>query len=350
MQIETMDSVISEATTPFLHVANGTSTTALIEAAGIPGRGSIWADPLHDGPVPRELDDDELLEVRREYLAGPVSPSAWRGSPPSLDPANDLRQWRAAIERHDSYGELILWFEHDLFDQLNLIQLLTWIHGRLPRTKRVSLVCIGSFPGRPQFKGLGELTPGELASLLDTRQPVTESQYVLAERAWRAFREPTPEALDTFRDGDTSALPYLSDAITRFLQEYPWTTDGLSLTERRLLQLADEPGISLRKAFPRMHDRERVYYVTDSSVAGLAESLSATSPPMLTLDLSPATGNPGLNGSVALTDTGRAVLAGHLDRVATCGIDRWLGGVHLQGRDDIWRWDDARRRVTQGQR
>jgi hypothetical protein len=345
-----MDSVISEATTPFLHVANGTSTTALIEAAGIPGRRSIWADPLHDGPVPAELDDTELMEVRRQYLAGPVSSPAWRGSDPSLDPANDLRQWRANIERHESYGELILWFEHDLFDQLNLIQVLTWIHGRLSRTKPVSLVCIGSFPGRPQFKGLGELTPGEIASLVDTRQPVTESQYGLAERAWRAFREPTPEALDALRDADTSALPYLGGAITRFLQEYPWTRDGLSRSERRLLELAAGSGISLREAFPRMHAGERAYYITDSSVADLAESLSASSPPMVTLDLSRTAGKPGLNGSVALTDTGRAVLTGRLDRVATCGIDRWLGGVHLQGRDDIWRWDDARRRVTQGQR
>lgn len=336
--------------TPFLHVANGTSTTGLIEAAGVPGRRSIWADPLHDGPVPGEIDDAELVDVRRRHLAGPTSSAAWRGSDPSLDPANDLRQWRATIERHDSYDELILWFEHDLFDQLNLIQVLTWLRERIAPIKRVSLICIGSFPGRPQFKGLGELTPGELASLVDTRQPVTESQYALAERAWRAFREPAPEALDALRDSDTSALPYLGDAITRFLQEYPWTTDGLSRSERRLLALADGSGISLRQAFPRMHDGERVYYVTDSSLADLAESLSASSPPMLTLDLSRTTGKPGLNGSVALTDTGRAILAGRLDRVAACGIDRWLGGVHLQGHDDIWRWDDARRRVTRGQR
>jgi hypothetical protein len=72
---------------------------------------------------------------------------------------NDMRLWRATIERHDSYDELILWFEHDLFDQLNLIQLLTWIRERLPTTKPVSLVCIGSLPGRAEFKGLGELTP-----------------------------------------------------------------------------------------------------------------------------------------------------------------------------------------------
>ena len=49
---------------------------------------------------------------------------------------------------------------------------------------------------------------------------------------------------------------------------------------------------------------------------------------------------------VALTDAGRSVLAGHLDRVAACGIDRWLGGVHLHGRHDVWRWDDARQTIA----
>ena len=274
--------------TRFLHVANGTSTTRTIEAAGIPGACSIWADPLHEGPVPGGLDDTELLDVRMRYLAGPadLTSAAWAGSDPSLDPANDLRQWRATIARHESYDELILWFEHDLFDQLNLIQLLTWIRDHLPATKPVSLICIGSFPGRPDFKGLGELTPDELAPLLETRQPVGDPHYEVARRAWHAFREPTPEALDELRQDDTSALPYLAPAITRFLQEYPWTTDGLSRTERRFLELANGDGIALWRAFPRMHEGERFYYVTDGSLAELAETLSSTSPPLVTLDLS----------------------------------------------------------------
>ena len=69
----------------------------------------------------------------------------------------------------------------------------------------MSLVCVGSFPGHPGFKGLGELSPDELASLLDTRRPVSEAQYSLAELAWQAFREPTPEALDNLRHADTAA-------------------------------------------------------------------------------------------------------------------------------------------------
>jgi hypothetical protein len=54
----------------FHHVANGTCTTRLIATAGIPGTWSIWADPLHDGPVPGALSDAERLEVRRQYLSG----------------------------------------------------------------------------------------------------------------------------------------------------------------------------------------------------------------------------------------------------------------------------------------
>jgi RNA polymerase sigma factor (sigma-70 family) len=341
------EQVVAHASqTRFLHVANGTCTTRIIESAGIPGTCSIWADPLYEGPVPGGLSDAELLEARTRYLAGSTDEA------PVVDPVNDMRRWRTVIQRHETYDELILWFEHDLFDQLNLIQLLAWIRERLPAEKLVSLVCIGSFPGHPRFKGLGELTPDELASLLETRQRVSEAQYSLAELAWQAFREPTPEALDNLRQGDTSALPYLAAAVARFLQEYPWTTDGLSRTERRLVELAAGGQVELSAAFPRMHADEEVYYVTDMSLAALADTLSRTSPPLLTLARTPnadgelAQESVTLRDAVALTEIGRAVLAGRQDRIGTCGINRWLGGVHLHGDADLWRWDDERHGIT----
>jgi hypothetical protein len=330
--------VTQSAPTRYLHVANGTCTTRLIESAGIPGVLSIWADPLYEGPVPGGLTDAELLDVRARYLAGPIQEA-------DVDPVNDLRLWREAIRRHESYDELILWFEHDLFDQLNLVQLLTWFRTCLPAAKSVSLVCVGSFPGHPAFKGLGELSPDELASLLETRQRVGEAQFSLAERAWEAFRKPTPEALDRLRHADTAAMPYLSAAITRFLQEFPWTGDGLSRTERRLLRLAYPGSISLSAAFPRMHQGEDAYYVTDLSLMSLAEALSRTTPPLLAFAPGRSAGDM-FREPVMLTETGRAILEGRQDRVATCGIDRWLGGVHLQSDATVWRWDDLRQKMT----
>src|SRR5262245_56059425 len=159
----------------YLHVANGSSVTTTLEAAGVPGVMSIWADPLYEGPVPAGLSDDELREVRGRYLRGDVE----------ANPTIDMRRWRQVIADHESYDELVLGFEHDLFDQLNLIQLLSVIKTRLPAEKPVSLICIGSFPGRPAFRGLGELPPQELAPLLETRRAVSAREYDLAERAWR---------------------------------------------------------------------------------------------------------------------------------------------------------------------
>jgi hypothetical protein len=337
--------------TRFLHVANGSCTTRLIELAGIPGVRSIWADPLYEGPVPSGLNDRELMDVRRQFLGGTggSGAAAWDGPDCPLGPVNDLREWRAAIERHDSYDELILWFEHDLFDQLNLVQLLTWIHEHLPSSRRVSLIGIGSFPGRPDFSGLGALAPDELASLIGTRRDVTREQFEIAERAWLAFRAPSPEGLDLIRRGETPALPYLAPALARFLQEYPWTRDGLSRTERRLLELAaGGDTASLQQLFPHMHDGEQAYYVTDASLAALAESLARADPPLLTLDVSFRDAGGTLRGRVALTGAGRSVLSGDLDRVAACGIDRWLGGVHLQRGAPLWRWDEAAKHITAG--
>ena len=310
-----------------LHVANGSSVTDTLALTGIPGAMSIWADPLHSGPVPGGLSDEELVEVRTRFLLG-------EDGGEDAEHWNDLRRWRSVIDNHESYDELVLWFEHDLFDQLNLIQLLSYLRAR-PPAGVVSLICINAFPGHPDFHGLGELTAPELASLFETRHEVIAAEYELAVRAWQAFREPAPEGLDRVRHSDTSAMPYLARALERFLEEYPSSRDGLSRSERRLLQLAGEE-LSLPHGFRRMHEGEDAYYISDVSFLDSIEVLSNTAPPLVRV----------VNKSLQLTEAGREILAGQKDRVS-CGLDRWMGGVHLKaGETTIWRWDPGQRRIT----
>ncbi len=322
-----------------LHVANGSCTTRLIERAGIGGAVSIWADPLYEGPVPGGIPDDALIDVRESFLRNPDDPA-------SADPVNDLRRWRRVIDEHEVYDELVLWYEHDLFDQLNLIQLLTYVRAHVPSGKRVSLVCIGSFPGRPQFRGLGELPPEKFPGLLARRETVGGAQYATAEQAWEAFRAPSPMPLDALRRGGTPALPFLAPALRRLLEEYPAVADGLSRTERRLLQLATSEPVALSVLFPHMHEDERAYYVTDGSLGDLARSLASTSPRLLSF-LGEGTAEHPLAAIVAATDDGRAALDRRLDRVA-CGLDRWIGGVHLQAGAQLWRWDEAQQTIRRG--
>jgi hypothetical protein len=334
---------VDPSTRRFLHVANGTSTTDTIQAAGIPGSTSIWADPLHEGPVPARLTDDELLDVRARHLAGDD-----RSGIALADTIAELRRWRQAIDDRASYDELVLWYEHDLFDQLNLIQLLARI-GHEPSLdhRRVSLICINGFPGHPRFKGLGELSALELGSLLETRQPVGASQYQLAARAWEAFREDDPLALDRLLGADTSALPFLASSLRRHLEEFPWTRDGLSRTERRILQLARQGSIDIHAAFPLMHDDESAFYIGDSSFWQIVKELASATPALVSVAAAEAPSGRLPSGTIALTDTGRSILGGHADRVALCGIDRWLGGVHLADAQPQWRWNSGRQQVVQ---
>ena len=317
----------------FLHVANGGCTTDLIRQAGLPGSRSIWADVLYDGPVPADLNDDQLLDLRARHLASSDE------QVPAV--AADLRGWRSALI-DPSHEEIVLWYEHDLFDQLNVIQLLDWI-ARHAISTPITLICVGSFPGRPRFKGLGELTPSELGSLFNTRQPIQDAQYALATLAWAAFRATDPHATEALLDGETGALPYLARALRRLLQELPWVTDGLTRSERRLLELASSGPLAVHSAFPLMSEGEDAYYITDGSLRQMLDDFAAAPSPLI--DVVGTFDDRTLpDATITMTDGGRAVLAGQADRIRLRGIDRWLGGIRLEGTGPMWRWDDARGR------
>jgi len=47
-----------------------------------------------------------------------------------------------------------------------------------------------------------------------------------------------------------------------------------------------------------------------------------------------------IESSFEITAHGQAVLRGAEDYVHSHGIDQWLGGIHLQGKEAAWRWDE----------
>src|ERR687897_3063924 len=136
------------------HVTNGDIVVDLLRRAGLATDALAWADVLHEGPVPGGLDDGGLRRVRAEFLAG-------------ADGA-DAAEVRRRFEERDRAlaagrdGEYLLWFEADLYDQLQLAQILAGLGGLGVAPERVTLVCIGEYPGIAHFGGRGELEPGQL--------------------------------------------------------------------------------------------------------------------------------------------------------------------------------------------
>lgn len=324
-----------------LHITNGSLAADRIRRSGVPGQVTMSADVLYEGPAPAGLPPERWRKVRARYLAE----CGYAGYEECL---RDLIEWDRAAGEHSAYEEVVLWFEHDLFDQLQLIRLLDGFAGDDHGLTRLSLICIGAFPGIEPFHGLGQLTPEQMASLLDTRRPVAREQLVLARHAWRVFCSPEPIGLEVALRRDTSALPFLAGALQRHLEEFPSTRNGLSRTEHRALAALEAAGgsASFEALFHTVAEAEERPFLGDSSFLHRLVGLSTDPRRLVRLERDPV--GAARNQRVTLTTTGQEVLAGHDDWVRIHGIDRWLGGVHLHGRETQWRWDPDRGRLVPG--
>jgi len=319
---------------PMLHILNGDSVRMTIENSLVPGAFSVWADALHDGPVPGGLLPEQFRKVRTTFWAA----NDWRTA--NVQPPDILERWDNGLASFSNYDEVVMWFEHDLFDQLILIHHLHFFARHNGGPTAVSLICIDRFPGVDPFFGLGQLNADQLSSLLGTRQRVTQEQLDLGRDAWAAFTAADPMALQQLVSGDTSSLPFLKAALVRFLEEYPSKMSGLPRTERQILTVLAAGPRSPESLFRAMYDLEQGVFIGDLSFWLRVKALADGPNPLVDLTV---TDRPDRlpTGEIKITDVGRAVLNGENDWVALNGIDRWLGGVHLQGREVAWRWDDA---------
>ena len=332
-----------------LHVTNGDSTVETMQATTLDGDLLPWRDVLHEGPVP-QVPEERLRELRAEFLGESGGHASSRSLLESFERRDSLFADALARRRH-----VVLWFEHDLHDQLQLIQILARVAASGHDPARLGLINIGSFDGIVEFHGLGQLTPPQLESLWPVRRPVSEEAVELGRSAWDAFRRPDPTAVEALHAGDTSALPFLRAALHRLLEEFPDTRSGLARSERQLLEALAAGPRTPRQLFVETQTREEARFAGDWWVWTWLAGLAAGPRPLV----APADGTPppplarpGESPTFtatpfALTDAGRDVLTGAADRVELLGIDRWLGGTHLRP-DHVWRWDAEAARVVGG--
>jgi hypothetical protein len=313
-----------------LHVTNGDSAAAGLRATGLVRRVLPWRDALHEGPVPA-VSAPEQRRVRAGFLLD--------------DPAGqrDCLTW---LEQRDAdlaanrTGEYLLWFEADLYDQLQLTQVLARLHELRVPSRRITLLCIGEHLGIAHFGGLGELEPGQLAGLLSSAAiTLSPAAMELAARAWAALRAPDPAGLGGIAATPSQELRFLAEAFDRLGREYPSTRDGLSLTERRILAAAAGGAATAGGVFGRIGAREAHPYLGDVFCWRIMARLAQARVPLLEADPAGVTIDAGTRLSVP--PAGHRVLAAEADHIAQSGIDRWIGGVHLAGDDARWRWDEG---------
>lgn len=301
-----------------LHLTNGDSVLYSWKKAGLLGTHVAWRDVLHEGPVPAGLSLEELSRVRALYLAG-------RGYGNPIKIQHDFEKRDGVLRRLREFDEVVLWFEHDLYDQLQLLQIFS--------VMREQRVAAGSVLIIQSDQYLGTLAPDELLALYPKRRYVTTATEEGAARAWSAFTHPTPQQIPEIIAQKHAGLPFLRDAFRRLCEEYPAHDTGLSRTQKHIVEACAQGARRKEDIFRLSQAREEAPFLGDMPCYAEIALLSAQPGPLLS----------ELDQGCELTVLGRRVLAGDTDWLEHQPLDRWIGGVRLTA-ERHWRWNDEHER------
>lgn len=310
-----------------LHVVDRESAGGTIRISSLAkGREILrWRDALYSGPVPSGLSLRQLSRLRSRY---------WTKGRRSTE--FDTRD--AAVSKHREFEKIVLWFGPGCaLCHLSMAQLLSWFREQGVATEKLSWVPVHG----------GILYPEHVQKAYTTRRALKPAQIRLAERFWRAFRQDSPADMVRLLEGDLDNVSGLRSALMWLLQEYPRRRNGLSRLQTQLLRQIHSRGkTKVVVAVANILARD---WVGDQFLFDMLRGLILAEHPLLEF-AEPFGGRVQswkFNAAeLALTEIGAQVLSGKVDAIEINGIDRWIGGVHLKGRNVKWRWDEKLRTIV----
>ena len=298
-----------------IHILNGDSVAMLAKRAGIPGEQLPFRESLITGPV---TPGEQWIETRAQALAS-------RYGEDLLRVRTSLLEQELALDAIPSKGEVVLWFEHDVFCLVHLLYLL----NRFAGTRLALIWCptpLGSFEERDLFLRF------------ESRGAVTPMMTDAARKAWAAYTSPDPTALNALLDRDNADFPFLREGLSLHASRFPSTQNGLGAVERRILGILSVGAMDFVTLFPQVEPDPQRFGFGDSEVLAILKSLAERAVPLLTI-----TGQPP-KAIYAITPAGENVLRGDVDDCAVNDPDVWFGGAHLT-KETLWRWDEGARRI-----
>ncbi len=286
-----------------LIITNGDSAADLLQRAGRREPIQPWRDVLHEGPLvagPLTV----CSEARVAYLAH-------RFRMPATEIAAEFAARDDVMAAHREFAEIELWFEHDLYDQLQLIQVLSFFQTE-HRTDGLVLVQADDF--------LGTQRPDTILRFADHARPVTDTDLALGASLWSALTAPTPEAVAGAIEILGDRLPYVAPALRRFLEELPAPANGLGRTEQATVEAIADGTTTPGRLFHAVLAREEAVFMGDLSFFRLLDDLASCDVPLIAGLAPPGADEDDMerfdDADLELTMAGEDVLAGEEDHVA----------------------------------
>lgn len=318
---------------------NGDSASSKIEALKLADKAVPWRDILHEGPVEGHMPLAKRSETRAKFI------QEFDGGDPT-EILKGFKERDKTLFYLNEYSKVELWFEHDLYDQLQLLQILDFAHHNLEQ-QDFYIVQTNNY--------LGEMDDEAFRALPGLAKPVTQEMKAYASKAWHALTQKTPDNL--IRVLDNKDMPFTAPAIRRLVMEYPDSRTGLPTSIFNAFTLLLNGPISIGKLFEHMQNCELAKFMGDLSFAKYIDEFGTCLQPLIAgenviYSTSKASGRQNLEQTqnyfkqkIHLTEFGRKVMERDANHVSKNGINRWICGVHITP-ENLYFYDMKRAKIV----
>ncbi len=294
-----------------LNIINGDTCIGIMKKANIQGEFLAWQDFLHEGNVPAKVTLEELSIIRAKFIAQ-------YGLGDFSEIYKTFQKRDNKLKTYKSYNKIILWFEHDLYDQLQLLQLLDWFSNKSLKNSQLTLICSNNY--------LGESTAQQIKKMVHYSIDLLPEHFQLAKKAWSAFREPTPLSWMNLLQYPSSILPFLKPAVFRMLEEFPNTKAGLSRTEYQALLVISNGINDAQDIFIKCQSFEERKFMGDVVFWKILDNFEEYKIIQRR------------EKKLTITPLGKQLLKGERFWFDIMPLERYIGGCKLT-LDNLWCWD-----------
>ncbi|MEC7771825.1 MAG: DUF1835 domain-containing protein [Bacteroidota bacterium] len=215
-----------------LHITNGDSFTSRLQSLEFKGDVITWREMLCEGKTLSTVGSESFWKTRFEFLNKNYKVSK------SWFIEKTLKEYRSLCN-HKQQDQIVLWFEYDLFCQINMLAVISWLKQHR-RHAEISLVCSGKVEGSTKLYGLNELDDDKLMELYDNRKVLSQDDIEYADYIWQLYCSDNPIRLENQIDNNDFQFEYLSDALKTHLKRFPTIKNGLNDLENHILEVAKQ--------------------------------------------------------------------------------------------------------------
>ena len=217
--------------TKILHILNGDSTYAIFKESSISGDVVIWREMLCEGTVVKDVGSDQFWKERYSYFKNEFGVD-------KLDYFDKTLKEIIKLQDVSDYREVVLWFEYDLFCQINLMALATYLLKSYRKDIKYFLVCTGKEKGKTQLLSLADYSPKEYEDLYQNKIKLSRNDLLFAQIVWEIYSENDVDSLMSFDFNQSKKFIYLQAAIDQHLMRFK-DENGLNQIDHKILSIID---------------------------------------------------------------------------------------------------------------